>query len=186
MVVSASAAALVWGLPHPAGAVLVSGAAAVALSVELARQSSPGFQAAFQRRLGPLLRPAEGRRLTGATHLALGFTFAAVLFPGWPAVAGILVAGVADPVAALVGRRAGRYRFAPGRSVAGSMSFLAVATAIVWSVPGAGVGWALGSAALLTGAEAMGGRVNDNLYLPVLTAALVALISGGGVGGGFS
>jgi dolichol kinase len=91
-------------------------------------------------------------------------------------------------VAALVGRRAGAggYRFASGKSAAGSLSFLAVATVILWAVPGIGPVWAGACAVLLTATEAASRRVNDNLYLPILGAALVAVVLRGGLGGGFS
>lgn len=186
VVVSLCAAAVVWLVPHPGGATVAAAAAAIALGVEVLRRAVPGFGRAFHRSLGRMLRRQEAWTLTGATHLALGFTLAAALFPGWPAVTGILVAGLADPVAALVGRALGRHRYRGGKSLEGSTAFLAVAWLVVWSVSGAGLATAGAIALALTLAEAARLPVNDNLYLPPLAAALVAVALGGPAAGGFS
>lgn len=168
------AAAAVWRLPHPAGAVLLAGATLVALSVELARWRSAGFAHRFRRAVGPMLRGGETRRLTGATTLAIGYTVAATAFPGWPALAGILVAGLADPAAALTGRRFGRSRWQSGKSLEGSMAFLFVAFLLVLAVPGIGVAYAAMVALLATAAEAAPLPIDDNIYLPALAAAAVS------------
>jgi hypothetical protein len=101
------AAGVVWRMPHPAGATVLAGATFLALAVELARRRLHGFARWFQRAVGPMLRGPEAHRLPGATTLAIGYTIAATAFPGWPAIAGILVAGVAGPAAARGGRPGG-------------------------------------------------------------------------------
>jgi dolichol kinase len=176
---SVGAALVVWALPHPAGAAVVAGAAAAALAVEIARRSSPTFALLFHRNLGRMLRPSEATSLTGATYLALGFTIPVALLPGWPAIAGILVAGLADPLAAAVGRSAGRHRYAGGKSLEGSAAFLAASAAILWAVPGIGFAPAAAAAAALALAEAPSLRVDDNLYLPALAAVLAAVALAG-------
>jgi dolichol kinase len=169
------AAAVVWRLPHPAGATVLAGATLVALAVELARRRSAGFARQFHRLVGPMLREREARRLTGATTLALGYTVAATAFPGGPAMAGILLAGTADPVAALVGRRFGHRRWRGGKSLEGSLAFLAVAFLVLLAVPGIGVAAAAVAALLVTAAEAPTLPVDDNIYLPALAAAVVGM-----------
>lgn len=184
--VSLVAAAVVWRLPHPAGAAVLAAATSIALSIELARRASPAFGLAFQRLVGPMLTSQESRRLTGATTLAMGFTLAATLFPGWPAIAGILIAGVADPAAALIGRRFGRRRYRGGKSMEGSVAFLAVTFLLLLAVPGLGPAGAAIVAAVLAMAEAPSLRVDDNLYLPALAALLLFLLGGFLAVGGFS
>jgi dolichol kinase len=168
------AAAAVWRFPHPGGAILLAGATLVALSVELARWRSTGFAHRFRRAVGPMLRDGETRRLTGATTLAIGYTVAATAFPVGPALAGILVAGLADPAAALAGRRFGRRRWRSGKSLEGSTAFLLVAFLLVLSVPGIGAAYAALVALLATAAEAAPLPIDDNIYLPALTAAAVS------------
>jgi dolichol kinase len=175
-VLSLVAAALVAVLPYPAGATVLAGATFVALSVEAARRWSPVVATRFHALVGTMLRERESRQLTGATTLAMGYTVAVLLLPGWPAVAAILIAGVADPAAALVGRRFGRHRYPGGKSLEGSAAFLAVALAVLLAVPGVGAAGAAMVALTLTILEAPTLPVDDNLYLPVLAAAAVALL----------
>ena len=181
--VSLVAAAVVWWAPHPIGAVILAGATAVALAVELARRSSPGFGRWFGRRLGRMLRPGEAVRLTGATTLSVAYTLAAVLLPGRAAVAGILFTGLADAAAAVVGKRWGRHRYRGGKSIEGSAAFLAAVFAISVTLPGVGAGAAMATAVALTLIEAPTLRVDDNLYLPLAGAAVLRAVAGsGGVG----
>lgn len=185
-VLSLAAAALVWRLPYPAGAAALAGATTLALAVELARRAHPGFARRFLALVGVMLREREASRLTGATTLAMSYTVTAALFPSWPAVAGILIAGLADPAAALVGRPAGRHRYPGGKSVEGSLAFLAVAVALLLVVPPLGVVGALAVGLALTVVEALTLPVDDNLYLPLLAAIAVAAASGVPLLGGFS
>ena len=170
---SLGAAAVIAALPAEPAAVILAAATFVALTVELARRVS--FAAArWFARLAPMLKEGEGRRLTGATTLSIGFTAAAVAVPGTPALAGILIAGLGDPLAAVVGRRWGRLRYPGGKSVIGSGAFLvvAVATGLAAGLAPAG---ALVAALALTAVEALSLPVDDNVYLPILGAVAVAL-----------
>jgi dolichol kinase len=172
---SLGAAAVVGWLDPMTAAVILAAATFVALAVELGRRLSGRLAGAF-RRLGPMLKNGEAAGLTGATTLSIGFTTAAVLFPGAPALAGILFTGLADPAAAVAGRRWGRIRYPGGKSVAGSGTFLMVVLAL---------GLALGlpprvvlvAGLLVTVAEAFSLPIDDNGYLPVLGAAAVSAAS---------
>ena len=175
LLVSLVAAAVVWLLPPLTAATTFAAASLLALGVELARRASRPAAAWFDRRLGHLLRPGEGGRLTGATTLALGYTTAVVAFPGLPALAGILVAGVADAVAAVVGKRFGTHRYRGGKSVEGSLAFLLVVLPLSLLLPGLPALAAVLLAIGLTGIEALTLPVDDNLYLPLATAAAVQL-----------
>lgn len=170
---SLGAAGAVWWLPPLHAATLLAAGTLVALGVELARHTSGGFRTAFHSRLGPLLRDGEARRLTGATTLALGYTAAALLFPGLPTLLGILVAGVADAAAAVVGKRFGRTRYPGGKSLEGSLAFLVVVLPLVLTIAGLPLAGAILLALVLTAVEAPSLPVADNLYLPIVTAAAV-------------
>lgn len=176
VLLSLAAAGVVWRLPTTAAAAVLAAAAALALGIEALRLASPRFAATFAARLGPMLRQRETTRLTGATTLALGYTAAAVLLPGRPALAGILLAGIADAVAAVVGRRWGRLRYPGGKSLEGSLAFLAVAAAIGLLL-GLAPGLALAMALAVTMLEALTLPVDDNLYLPLVGAAVFRVIA---------
>lgn len=170
---SIAAATVVLVLDPVPAAVVLAAATMAALAVELGRRLSPAVAGAFSRLEG-LLKPREATGLTGATLLSIGFTATAVTFPGGPALAGILLAGLADPAAALVGRRYGRVRYPGGKSLAGSVAFLVVALVLGLAL-GLGPGTAALVAMALTAVEAVTLPVDDNLYLPVAGAALVMM-----------
>lgn len=174
------AAAVVWLLEPRTAAVVLAAATTVALSIEMLRRASAGFGRRFVRTLSPMLRDREGVRLTGATTLSVGYTLAATLLPGTPALAGILYAGVADAAAAVVGRRWGRRRFPGGKSVEGSLVFFLVAMVIgaALPIPDLDLAMAALAALILMIIEAPTLRVDDNLYLPIAGAAVVLLLTG--------
>jgi dolichol kinase len=177
------AAGLVWWLPHPLGATMLAAATAIALSVELARRTSGTFATRFLRWLAPLLRDDEKAGLTGATTLSVGYTVAAAMLPGRAAVGGILFAGVADALAALVGRRWGRHRYPGGKSLEGSLAFLAASFLLALALPGIGPQTAAIVAVALTMVEAITVPVDDNLYLPLVGAMVIRAVAGSaGVG----
>ena len=176
VLLSLVAAAIVWRLPAVQAAAILAGATFLALAVELLRRTSASFGPTFRRRLAPLLRDSETTGLTGATTLSIGYTAAAALLPGTPALVGILVAGVADAVAAVVGKRFGRFRYPGGKSVVGSVTFLVVTFALLLAVLD-GSRAAVAAVALgLAVVEAFSFRIDDNLYLPLVTAAAVSAL----------
>lgn len=167
---------VVWRLPRLHAVTVLAVATTLALAVERARRTSEPFGRLFHHHLGRLLRDREKHRLTGATTLAAGFTVTVAVFHPVPAVAGVLVAGVADAVAAVVGKRFGRLRYTGGKSVEGSLGFLILVTAtLAILIPAFHPLIILMLAVLLTGLEAFTLAVPDNLYLPVATAAAIQL-----------
>lgn len=170
VVLSMVAAGVLWALPSTAAAAVLAGGTLLALCVELARRAARPAAVWFQRTFGSMLKDNEARALTGATTLAIGFTLAAVVTPGVAALAGVLMAGIGDPVAALVGRRWGRIRFAGGKSIVGSAAFGAVAFGVGLSL-GLGTPGSALAAIMVTVVEAPRLPVDDNAYLPVAGAA---------------
>lgn len=145
------------------------GIAGLACVLEGARLSNHVVRGQLER-LVPVFRPREARRPSGATWLAVGYALAALL--PWPgALAGILVGGLADPAASLVGGRWGR---GAHKSTAGSAGFFVIATA---ALSASGVRFPLacigGAATALV--ERFSGPVDDNLLVPI-AAALVMVI----------
>lgn len=133
----------------------------------------------LEARFGYALRAAQ-RDSCGETWFACGVCLAFLWTGGAPLAYGIaiLVLGLADTAAALVGRRYGVPRRMPGgasKSLAGSAAFFAVALAVAFAgLQGTfapGIGEALAAAALLavvtTVLEALSDRGLDNLLIPL-------------------
>lgn len=172
------AAAVVLLLSPLNAAAVLAGATAVALTVEALRMVSPRLEQGFRSLFGSMLRRKEARRITGATTLAVGFTLAAVVLPGPAAMAGILSAGIGDAAAATVGRRWGRHRYPGGRSLEGSGALLAVVL-VVGMALGLGPVAAFALGAAVTVLEGLPLPLDDNLYLPIVAAAVFHALGGG-------
>lgn len=158
-------------VPPTAARILLTGTALLALAVEIARRRSPAFGAYFIHTFGALLKPGEHRRITGATTLALGFAVTSIIFPPHVALLGILYAGLADAVAALVGRRFGRLRTSTGKSLEGSVAFFLTALAAGWALPWLPFLPAVIAALVVTAVEATPLPGDDNLLIPIIGAA---------------
>ena len=131
------------------------------------------------RRL-PFFKEAESRQITGATYMLLSATFLVFVFEKEVAVLALLFLSVGDPFAALIGVRDHRARRF-GKSLAGSTAFAVVALGAGllatlhpdvplawWIVPGAVV-------AALTELAPL--PLDDNLTVPIVAAAAMALLA---------
>ena len=139
----------------------------VALMADIARLRDPRLNALFFRAFGSLASAREAVGIASSTWFLAGVFLTWALFPARVAVAGILVLALADPAAGTVGRLWGKRRLGKG-TVAGSSTFLLVAFAVLAAHlgPTAGLVGALAAAAV----EAVSGRIDDNLTVPVTAA----------------
>jgi dolichol kinase len=149
------------------------GTAVLACALEVVRLHSPTVRHAVERLL-PVFRPHEARGPTGATWLAIGYALAGLL--PWPgAQSGVLVGGLADPAASLVGGRWGKDA-ANTKTAVGSAAFFAVATAVLLA-SGVPAPVALAGGATTSVAERFSGRIDDNLIVPVVAAVVVLILT---------
>ncbi|HXY86047.1 MAG TPA: hypothetical protein VEH52_11265 [Gaiellaceae bacterium] len=112
----------------------------------------------------------------GEVFFPLGVAGLAMFFPDWTAyMYGVLVLGLADGLAALVGTRYGRRKIVHGKSVWGCATFFAVAYAvgIALQVPPSTT---LVIAASATAVEAMSRHGFDNIAVPLVVGLLVTVI----------
>lgn len=133
-----------------------------------------------------LSRPSESAKIASSTWYTVGMILGVLTLPPHAFLTGLLVLALADPCAALVGRRFGRRRLYRDKSVIGTSTFFVVAMAVAlvvnqgW-VPELGVGGWLGSAALIalagTVAELLGDHVQDNMSILLAAGATTALLS---------
>jgi dolichol kinase len=136
---------------------------------EFARLRWAWARRGLDRLAGGLFRPAEASLVSGAATLALGYALAWWLFPVAAAERAILVAAVADPMAATIGSRFG----GGGRkSWAGSLA-CAASAAIVLVLTGVPGGTAAIGAAVATVVERAPWRGTDNVLVPVSVGAVL-------------
>lgn len=133
---------------------------------------------------GRMIRPRELRRVSGAFWFVLGVALTIALFPKAAVEVACLAFGFGDAASAVVGRRYGTVRLGGGRTLQGSLAFVVAAFVAVllfrMALYGGGAAtalpWALVAAALGAAVELVSVRVDDNLTVPLSTAALLTLV----------
>lgn len=133
---------------------------------------------------GKISRPNEAHKVPAATYYMAAIALGVLTMPQHAIELGVLILGFADPAAAIVGKRWGTRKLVGDRSVVGSATFVVVGTLVGVAflglvAPGLGLAASLAVAApsALAGAvaELGGGRIDDNLTIP-LVAGLVAML----------
>ena len=156
-----------------AGWILVEG------TVEALRLHHPRFNEALMKVFGGIHRPSEEGRVSGVFWTSLGCLAAIVLFGDHPkaVTAGFLFLALGDGSAALVGKAVGRIRIGfQGRTktLEGSAACLFVCLAAGWAAGFTGLGLVAG-ATTATLVELLPVPIDDNFWLPVLSAAVLSL-----------
>lgn len=164
------------GLPRAVLLVALALAGVTAATIEVARVRSARVRDTFERLVGPLLRPHERGRWSGATWMCAAYLLATLAFPRREAVAAMLAVALGDAAAAIVGRMASarqpRTVRVPGaKTWAGSVACLAATTLgalLVAELPAAAA-LACGTAAML--AERPRWALDDNVRIVVAAGA---------------
>ena len=174
-----SVALLSWGW-------LVTVASAFAIytwSMEIGRRVWPRLNDRLMAFYGPVAHPQERYRVNSATWYATALLLIA-LFATRPAMmAALIVLGVADPIAAFVGRRWGTRVITAGRSLEGTLAFFvsgSLGAGAVLALAHAGTPLAVIVLALLSGfvgalAELFATKLDDNFTIPVAVAAVAMM-----------
>lgn len=175
------ALALVQHVLSPRGMVYVAGGFAVSgWAMETSRRLSPAANRVLMWVFGPVAHEHERRRVNSATWYTTALFLMSLTLSPMACSVGLAVLGLADPAAGLVGRRFGRTKLRPGRSLEGSSTFVAVAfasalatLAIYYPTLGAGAMLAMSLAAAVPAAlvELFVTKVDDNFTIPITAAA---------------
>jgi len=154
--------------------------AASAWLMELGKRRNARVDRITWRVLGKMGHPYERTRINSATWFSTALLLLALTGSQLIAALALMILGVADPAAGLIGRRFGRHKLVHGRSVEGTAAFVlfgavgCLATLAIWH-PALGWSIALGitAAAVLPAAlaELYAYRIDDNLLVPMAAAA---------------
>jgi len=154
--------------------------AILAVCADVLRVRAAWFGRFITRWFSPLMRKSEQPALgepvsiNGATWVMVAAALLSLLFPIRIAVPAFVLFMVGDAAAALVGRRYGRIRWMGGtHTVEGSLAFLVIGLAVVMYAPGLTLWVGVVGTVVACLAEAMPGPFNDNLRVPLLTAAVI-------------
>lgn len=153
---------------------ILAGLLTASVLLDAIRLRVPRVNALFFRVGGRLASPREAKRFASSTWYLLGVLLVYAFLPAH-AVPAVLVLGLADPAASVVGRRWGRRRLGKG-TVVGSTTFLVVAGAVLLATAGGGV--ALATAVVVAAVEPLPLRLDDNLTVPVVVALALEILGG--------
>jgi dolichol kinase len=150
---------------------------------EALRVRYPSVTRAYMKLMGRIAHPHEHHKVNSSTWYATALALLALAFNPMAASVAVIVLGVADPMAAIVGRRFGRTALRGGRTLEGSLAFvgsgtLAVVGLLMLYYPDLGLQRALLAAVAASTlgalAELFSFRLDDNLTIP-LAAGLGAM-----------
>lgn len=142
---------------------------------------------------GAIARPIEAHRINAATWYGAAIILIVHLFPPAACICAVLILGVGDPAAALIGRRYGHIKLRGRKSLEGTLGFVGVAfvvTAIfllvthnpaiqrVTPAATALAAMALAAVGAVAGAltEAFSDKIEDNFSIPVVVAGVCSLL----------
>lgn len=161
--------------------------AALGWTLEITRTRSPAINQFCMKLFGKTAHPHEAKGINSATWYATALVPIALARSVPPGVVALLVLGLADPAAAIIGRRFGRRRLVHGRTLEGTLAFVVTGTVAAGAFlavvhPGLGLGRiAIASAVAATAgavAELTSKRLDDNLTIPLASFAAAYAILG--------
>lgn len=150
-----------------------------AWSAEVSRRVWPSVNDRLMKLFGNVAHAHERHRVNSSTWFVTALLLLGLAFPRYASAVGVAVLGLADPAAALVGRRFGRTKLRGGRSLQGSLAFVAVGALAALGVlalrhqgsVGALALTALAAAAMGAVAELYTERLDDNFTIPLASAS---------------
>jgi dolichol kinase len=153
--------------------------------IEAFRFGYPPFNRFLLWVTGWMARPHEASHLTSATWYMCATFLLACLWNLPVATLAIVICGLGDPAAAMIGRRFGRREIYYGRTIAGCTGFLVVSigagSAWLTQVYGFDVptafAWSVGGGLFGMLAELFSKRIDDNFSIPLAAAAGALLTS---------
>jgi len=170
-------------LDPPVNRILLGAVFTGALLVEASRLLIPRVNILAKAVIGPLMRPHEHTRLTGAPAFTGGVFLAFLFFQQAVAMAALVPLIFGDRAGLIVGKSVGRISF-KGKTLEGSLACLTVSFlmymifARVWPEV-FGFGWSVLFFAALIGtlAEALPRPFDDNLTIPLAVGLFLTFIT---------
>lgn len=160
---------------------LLGGWIVVVGAVEFLRLRRPALNRWIFKYFRGIQRKEEERRISGVFWTSLGCWLTVFFFGNAPMIvcSAFFYLAFGDAAAAIVGRSLGRVRFTIGgrsKSMEGSLACLAACLASGWAV-GLPIPAVIAGAAAATVVELLPVPLDDNLWLPLVSAAVLSLFT---------
>jgi acyl phosphate:glycerol-3-phosphate acyltransferase len=157
----------------------LAAAVVVILIVEFVRFMQPSFNDWITGHLSLFMRSAESYQLTGASYYLVGAGITAAAFSPQIAALAVLFLAFGDPAAAMMRNRWGKL-VVTSKSFTGSLPCLAICLVIAlvyaW-LQDMSILTAVAGAVIATVFETVPLKLNDNLTIPMGSAAAMALVA---------
>jgi len=151
----------------------------IILTAESLRMVVPVCHRLYLQWFSAIIRPREqAARFTGASFVFIGASLTVILFPKPIAVAALLFLAIGDPAACLVGRAWGRIRIFNAKTLEGSAAFLVSAILVTSWIPDIPLPVKIGGALAACLVELAAFRIDDNLTIPLVSAAVMVALNG--------
>jgi len=148
----------------------------VYVTIDLTRLKFKWMKKIYNQFFGVMIRYEEDHRLTGASFAFMGASITLLIFDLETAISAILIIGLSDAIAALVGRKIGFTRIGT-KSLEGSFAFFNVTLIILFAYTGSSIIDGLTIAFLCTILELILPKwLNDNLLIPISAGLLITVI----------
>lgn len=163
--------------PFPVAITGVLFAALISLIIDFSRIWRWPLWTWLSKIMGAIFREHEIKGgLSGATYILFTAAVTIVVFPKTIAVAALLFIVIGDTAAALVGRLIGRHRLVGKKSVEGSAACLFSLIIVSLLIPKLPILAGLAGATTATLAEMLSGKIDDNLTMPLVSAATMLIV----------
>jgi len=124
---------------------------------------------------GPLIRPQEESKYTGASYIMFAAVITVIMFPKPVAICALSFIIIGDTAGALIGRKWGRHKFR-NKSYEGSLAFFLSSLIPALYLPVIPF-WVIATgAAVATVTEALSSEIDDNLSVPLVSGLAMHLI----------
>ena len=153
------------GLARRSLLLVLGGALAGAVAVEVARWRSARARAVFHFGVGSLLRDHETKAVSGATWLVISLLIAVTFFPRDVAIAAMCAVSLGDAAAAIVGRGLRSSSVPERKSLAGSAACFAASVIAARMIANLAWGEAVLAGVLASAAERPRRPLDDNIRI---------------------
>jgi acyl phosphate:glycerol-3-phosphate acyltransferase len=141
---------------------------------EFLRLRQPAINRWFLHWFRTAMRPEEEQRPTGALYYLLACWVTILVFDRTVAVAALLVLACGDTAASIVGQLLGGYRLGRGKTLSGTLAFVAAALGV--TLPFFPLPTALSGAVVAAVTECIPLPLNDNITIPLAAGLTFTLL----------
>jgi len=147
----------------------------VIIGVDLARLFINPVRRLFESIFKTIIRNHEEHQLTGSSYLMIGAVVTIWVFPKYHAIFGLLLLGISDSLAAIIGRHYGKHQLF-NKSIEGTLAFFVSSMIVTYFYSPIPILYAMIASISATLIEVIPVKLDDNFTIPVFTCTILWLV----------